>query len=342
MDSVEQNIARAMLSFQAVIPFKAYGDPLAAVKGAISSNPKIVYYLHSCSLYGTHGGYEIRAQYIHKDTSPRDVYVADSEDECLEHICRCVGDYKKRLITVVKNTLDVGRVVNEFHIKHAPFYSNLVKISTSGYHAYADRTAVEFGFEYRIGQVKLNMMERQVDDEVERIASLLFTPDMPDTVKVYLAHNYLAVSVLYRNNKDNPLDTSYTQSAYGALIKKECVCQGFAEAFKRIMDRAGVECEVVCGQTVGSSEHHAWNTVTLGDDGSRYHIDVTWDAAGSSPDYTYYCKNDAFFVGNRTWNKELCAPCNGRLAVLSLARRYVYLNKGKLLAKGIDERILDL
>ena len=67
-------------------------------------------------------------------------------------------------------------------------------------------------------------MELEVNAEVQRISRMLITPGMPTEAKVYLAHNYLATTVEYLKNHDNRLEMSYTQSAYGALIRKKCVC----------------------------------------------------------------------------------------------------------------------
>lgn len=342
MDKITQKaIADGMLAFKPSISFTTNGNPTEIIKAAINSNPKIAYYLHSCSVSGLMNRYEIKAQYIHKDTKLSEICTVDSGEECLQYMCQYVGNYKKKMIVVVKNTVDLSRVVNEFHEKYEPFYSNLVRTSASGYHSYGEYTVYEFVFEYRIGQVKLNMMEREVDAEVERIAKLLFSPGMPVEAKIYLAHNYLASTVVYKDNNKNSLDTSYTQSAYGALIKHECVCQGYAEAFKRIMDYAGIQCDIVCGQIVGSTEYHAWNIISLGKDDDFYHIDVTWDSAGGRPGYIYFCKNDSHFAGKRIWNRELNQACLGRYAVLSMARKYIYQNKKALLSKGIPQKVID-
>lgn len=339
--NAQKTIVDGMLAFKPSIVFTTSSNPTETVKAAINSNPKIAYYLHGYSISGMMNRYEVRSQYIHKDTKLSEICTVNSGEECLRYMCQYVGNYKKKLIVVVKNSVDLSKVSNEFHEKHAPFYSNLVSISTSGYHSYGEYAVFEFGFAYRIGQVKLNMMEREVDAEVARIAKLLFSPGMPVEAKIYLAHNYLAANVVYKDKNANSLDSSYTQSAYGALIKHECVCQGYAEAFKRIMDYAGIQCDIVCGQIVGSTEYHAWNIVSLGKEDDFYHIDVTWDSAGRRPGYMYFCKNDSHFVGKRIWNRELNQACQGRYAVLSIARRYIYQNKNALLSKGIDRKVLD-
>ena len=327
--------------FQTSIFFKTRGKPGDVIRQAISEDPIIQYYLHSYSVGGLLGSYEIKAQYIHKDTDRSDIQIVMSQDECEKLICQYVGKYKKKLITVAKCNLELNKAIKAFREKHASFYPNLTKISGLNYHSDSECSVFEFSFEYRIGQVKLAMMEKEVDSEVNRLSRLLFKSNMPNEVKIYLAHNYLATTVKYVDNDDNSLDLSYTQSAYGALIKKQCVCQGFSEAFKRLMDAGKIECRVIYGQTNESTELHAWNLVTLGNGSGYYHIDVTWDSADIKPGYLYFCKNDAFFNGKRTWNKEYTPKCSGTYPALAMARKYVFQNKSKLISEGINSKILD-
>ena len=336
-----KSICRGFFAFNPTVYFYDYSNPAGAVKDAIMFNPKVAYYLESYRLFEGKDRCKIEAKYINTDTKPEDICIVKSVNEAVGYMCRYVGGFKKRFVIISEKTVNLEDAREEFYIKHSAFYSNLVNIHTECWLALDKYLVYEFTFKYRIGQVKLNMMESEVDAEVERIAKLLFTPDMPLEAKLYLAHNYLALNVVYKDNDKNSLDVSYTQSAYGALIKRECVCQGYAEAFKRIMDYAGIGCDIVCGQIVGSTEYHAWNIVDLGKEDSFCHIDVTWDNSSQKPEYTYFCKNDSFFEGKRIWDRELSEPCFGRFAVLSIARTYVYKNREILLARGIDAKVLD-
>ena len=336
-----KTVKNGFQSFQTSIKFRTTDKPNDIIQQAISRDPKIKYYLHSFLVVGIFGGYEIRAQYIHKDTDRADIQIVISQDECEKLICQYVGKYKKKLIAVAKGNIDLSKAMKTFHEKHASFYPNLTNTSGINYHSSPEYTVFEFKFEYRIGQVKLAQMEQEVSSEIDRVSMLLFKPNMPNEAKIYLAHNYLATTVDYVDDDDNRLDLSYTQSAYGALIKKQCVCQGFAEAFKRLMDVAKIDCNVIYGQNIGSTVLHAWNLVALGNGSSFYHIDVTWDATGTRPGYLYFCKNDIFFNGKRTWNREYNPKCNGTFPVLSMARKYVMLNKQKLVSGGIDSKVLD-
>ena len=61
-------------------------------------------------------------------------------------------------------------------------------------------------------------------------------------------------------------------------MSKKSVCEGYARAFKYILDDLGIPCIIVCGvgtNTNGDTEKHAWNYVYLNN--NWYAVDVTWD-----------------------------------------------------------------
>lgn len=79
----------------------------------------------------------------------------------------------------------------------------------------------------------------------------------------------------YLNNPDDGTSLSYT--SYGCLVNRKAVCEGYSKAYKLILNRLNIECEVVSGTATNEtgSEAHAWNYIKL-DDG-YYFVDVTWD-----------------------------------------------------------------
>ena len=94
---------------------------------------------------------------------------------------------------------------------------------------------------------------------------------------------------------------------YGALVNKEAVCEGYAKAFKYLMDQIGVESIVVIGvaqDSNGDTQNHAWNYINFNN--VWYAIDVTWDdpviigggILGKRHKYKYFLK------GSTTMNKD--------------------------------------
>lgn len=106
--------------------------------------------------------------------------------------------------------------------------------------------------------------------EVVSDAILSFTGT--DYDKILAAHEYLRSHVTYTEGEEYLLHT-----AYGALVNKEAVCEGYAKAYKLLLNEMGIPCEVVI------NEDHAWNEVLL--DGNWYVVDVTSDDAGDSLEY---------------------------------------------------------
>ena len=121
--------------------------------------------------------------------------------------------------------------------------------------------------------------------------------------KILKVHDYLVDNINY--------DTSYTAlgtySIYGALVNNVCVCEGYAKAFKYILDDVGVQCELIKGTGIvssGESESHAWNDVNI--NGTWYAVDVTWDdpiiRGGGS--LTKKIKYKYFLVGSSEFYKD--------------------------------------
>lgn len=109
-----------------------------------------------------------------------------------------------------------------------------------------------------------------------------FTP-VGDTLydRILSIHDYICLL--------NEYDATgkYAYSAYGALVDRKSVCEGYAEAFRLICERNGIECILVSGkglvlrnnaegQLTEYSENHMWNYVRM-DDGKWYAVDATWD-----------------------------------------------------------------
>lgn len=118
--------------------------------------------------------------------------------------------------------------------------------------------------------------------------------------KLKSIHDGLAARITY--DTDETHDRRF--DAYGALIDGLSVCEGYAESFKLLCDRAGIPCILVVGTGVTStgSEGHMWNAVQM-DDGKWYGVDVTWDDVtwtdnkGKVHEAVVY---DFFLVGTQT------------------------------------------
>lgn len=118
--------------------------------------------------------------------------------------------------------------------------------------------------------------------------------------KILKTHNALVNSIEY----DSILNKNTSHNIYGTLVNKQAVCEGYAKAFKYLLDSLNVESILVSGtgtNSSGNSESHMWNYVKLNE--KWYGVDVTWNdpiiVGGSSKNnirYDYFLKGKSTFI----------------------------------------------
>ena len=141
---------------------------------------------------------------------------------------------------------------------------------------------------------KLNLLSAMREEMKKQLQNL------SDYDKIKEVHYWLVNNIEYDSN----LEAEEPYSISGALTEGKAVCEGYARAFKYIMDGLGIPCVLVSGTATNSSgltESHAWNYVYLND--QWYAIDVTWDdpiiiGDGYIPDDTMY---QYFLKGRNTF-----------------------------------------
>ena len=118
----------------------------------------------------------------------------------------------------------------------------------------------------------------QIEEKRDQILSDVIVSGMNNMEKALMIHEYLILNTQYNYEayleyeKDGLMshfsDSDY--DIYGALVKGQAVCQGYALSYKYLLEAAGIE-------NVGfaSNKNHIWNTVTL--NGDSYYVDCTWD-----------------------------------------------------------------
>ena len=119
-----------------------------------------------------------------------------------------------------------------------------------------------------------------------------------DELDVYSGTKYDKVEAVYDYDNMNlpgePVfggDKAYllAHSAYGALMLKECVCQGYALLMYRLLLELGVDNRII------TSVDHGWNVVEVGTD-QYYYCDATWDAGMEEYSYFLVGDTDSFYI----------------------------------------------
>lgn len=138
-------------------------------------------------------------------------------------------------------------------------------------------------------------------NEIEKVKAYFIQNKRANAYEnVKLVHDYLVQSIEYEQTVSMP----NIYNLYGAIINKQCVCEGYAKAFKYLMDSIDIPCVIVIGKATnseGNTENHAWNYVQL--NGIWYAIDCTWDDpiltgpgfVSNSSKYKYFLKGEVEF-----------------------------------------------
>ena len=167
-------------------------------------------------------------------------------------------------------------------------------------------------------------VEKAIDD-VENIKNNLVKEcENKSTVeKLKIVHDYIIDNTKYDVNAGNNV-----YNAYGALINGACVCEGYARAYKYILDSLDIPCIIACGigrNSVGTTESHAWNYVKIND--SWYAVDTTWDDpiltnssgqtfSGQRRD-TYFLKGSNFFFNDHYEDGNIVGSFNFKYPKIS-------------------------
>lgn len=147
---------------------------------------------------------------------------------------------------------------------------------------------------------QVNEYEKQIQKIKTQVISSLSGNDYDKIQKI---HDYLVDNTSY----DSTLSKSNIYNVYGALINKECVCEGYSKAFKYLLDEAGIQNVIIIGKgtnSEGKTENHSWNYVLLNN--NWYAIDVTWDdpVIRGGGKLTNKSRYKYFLKGSNTINKD--------------------------------------
>ncbi|MGI6421394.1 MAG: transglutaminase domain-containing protein [Syntrophomonadaceae bacterium] len=141
-------------------------------------------------------------------------------------------------------------------------------------------------------------------NKIDGIIMLLINDNMSELEKVKILHDYVVLNTEY--------DATYEGNAFmtphfarQVIFEGHGVCDGYAEAFKILLNGAGIKSKVIYGDTPYGL--HAWNQVKIDD--QWYNIDVTWadPDSGNFIYYDYFCKSDKEFNKDH-WAQSISNP----------------------------------
>ncbi len=177
-------------------------------------------------------------------------------------------------------------------VKESPeyfFVDTAVKCSYSKNTGNATKLTVSYNETAETAGEKLAELNQKVDEVVAEVEG------MTTAEQAKAVHDYLIANCSY--------DLTYTKrTAYDALIEGTGVCEAYSAAYKLIMTKLDIPCEIVESDAM----NHAWNTIEI--DGEWLHVDVTWDdpivnesTENITPYYDYFMVSDAELADHYDW-----------------------------------------
>ncbi len=112
---------------------------------------------------------------------------------------------------------------------------------------------------------------KRINYKIDKILSKINSKWSKSQKAIYV-YNYIM-----RNTKYDPEyfdKDSFNIRSLRGFLSQETVCAGYSYMYKELMDRLGIPCEYLIGDTQNSG--HAWNSITL--NGKTYYCDLTWDS----------------------------------------------------------------
>ena len=138
--------------------------------------------------------------------------------------------------------------------------------------------------EYLLSGSDLVTARQKFDDTLNQALSGAPQGASDFELEVY-ANDYLVSNCVYDKEAAKTGDIIANENdAYGALVDKKAVCEGYARAFQLLCNNLGIDCINVFGN--GESEPHQWNCVKLEDE--WYEVDVTWNDSDDEDGLTTY------------------------------------------------------
>ena len=206
-----------------------------------------------------------------------------------------------------------------FYLNVGKLYLNIETIKKLWNTTYNVYIAPKEGTTYFEDQYTTEAQVRNALIQIEQIRDYVLSKLKNNTYKnIKIIHDYLVNNIEYDQTYSKP----WTYNIYGALVEKECVCDGYARAFKYLANSAGIDCELVQGiatNSSGKTEAHAWNAVMI--ENKWYYVDVTWDdpiVIGNgylldSYHYKYFLKGARSFLKDHTEKGQFTS--NGKIFV---------------------------
>lgn len=174
------------------------------------------------------------------------------------------------------------------------FWAKMIKGYTNVITKNATNNTMSFSYAYTVDEAK--EIKEQIDPKIQAIVDEANKYDS-DEEKIRFVHDKLIEIGTYNGNYSKEQYSEF-QSIISLYTTGETVCNGFANSFKFIMNRLGIDALSIKYVSEEEDKNHIWNMVKV--NGEWKNIDITYDNArardnNTKTDYTYFLVDNDFF-----------------------------------------------
>ncbi len=188
-----------------------------------------------------------------------------------------VAELEKRLNTAAQNLTncevsDLNIVNNQ---QNANIIYDLLINNAENFHIQGLSTLstsekiIEIHLEYSMNKAQYSKLLGELRNTANKMVAGLNDGRYDDVEKALILHDAIADICTYKI--DDVVFSGSAWTAYGALVGKKAVCEGYSKAYKYLLKKVGIKSTI----TASKKLNHAWNIVYLNN--TPYHVDVTYD-----------------------------------------------------------------
>lgn len=195
---------------------------------------------------------DTKREELYNSNAPIIIWDSSNPQKCLDEVEYCLSNLESEICIIS------DEVVNLHQLLHKCFWVDTYMVSRldNDDHMY-------YEFSFKDFASKSQGMYAEIKVAAERILAKI-PEDADEWTAAKIIHDELIRNIEYVKN------TEHAHDLYGALVEKQCVCQGYSYAFEYLENLRGVECKTII------SDLHAWNKIT-GLNSESCYLDVTWD-----------------------------------------------------------------
>lgn len=222
------------------------------------------------------------------------------------------------------------------------------QMSTMSFDKLSPDVLCKISFTYVAPQIDIRQMQSKAAFATKNIwRSILGRSQVPQFVKPFLALSYLSQECMYDQRAFDEVEDDCTQTptdpvphlAYGPLVERRGICGGLAWAFKRLMDKANIECLCIAGYLKENLKvGHVWNLVKL--DGHYYHVDPTWGIKDDGVYISGLLQPDSVMRNTHIWDAARYPAAKGMRFNYEYIEDYLVENGGEYLDLGAAEKYM--